>query len=86
MAPAIILGHSGLINNSIPIALVGRVICKVDAHTNPIKAGDLLTTSSTPGHAMRASDTSRAFGAIIGKALAALPSGTGLIPVLVSLQ
>jgi len=47
-------------------------------------AGDLLTTSATQGHAMRVSDRSRALGAIIGKALAALDAGSGLIPILVS--
>jgi hypothetical protein len=46
----------------------------------------MLTTSSTPGHAMRATDPGRAFGAVIGKALGSLPSGRGLVPVLVALQ
>ena len=66
-----------------PVALIGKVCCKATA---PIAVGDLLTTSSVPGHAMRADDPSRAFGAILGKALEALPSGTGLITVLVTLQ
>jgi hypothetical protein len=35
---------------------------------------------------MQASDPARAFGSVIGKALQALPSGTGLIPILVALQ
>jgi hypothetical protein len=68
------------------IALVGKVYCKVDASSAPIEVGDLLTTSTTPGHAMKAQDPSQAFGALIGKALAALPDGQGLIPVLVALQ
>ena len=51
---------------------------------NKIMAGDLLTTSATQGHAMRVSDRSRALGAIIGKALAVLDAGSGLIPILVS--
>ena len=68
------------------LALTGKVWCKVDAGTTGIRLGDLLTTSSTPGHAMRAEEPARAFGAVIGKALAQLPSGQGLIPILVSLQ
>ncbi len=67
-----------------PIALLGKVYCKVDAAHGPIQVGDLLTTSPNPGHAMKASDRSRAFGATIGKALRSFPAGTGLIPILVS--
>jgi hypothetical protein len=66
--------------------MTGKVWCKVDAESGPVQLGDLLTTSSTPGHAMRADDQSRAFGAVIGKALGSLASGRGLIPVLVALQ
>jgi hypothetical protein len=36
------------------IAVAGRVPCKVDATYAPIEPGDLLTTSDTPGHAMKA--------------------------------
>jgi hypothetical protein len=67
------------------VALVGRVFCKVDATSEPVEVGDLLTTSPTIGHAMKASDASRAAGAVLGKAMGALTSGTGLIPVLVAL-
>ncbi|RLC85080.1 MAG: hypothetical protein DRI79_11870 [Chloroflexi bacterium] len=70
----------------VPLALVGRVPCKVSAENGPIAVGDLLTTSSTPGHAMRCSDRSACIGAIIGKALEPLEEGTGVILVLVTLQ
>src|SRR5262249_49959275 len=70
----------------VPIALVGKVHCKVDAETSPIEVGDLLTTSSTPGHAMKATDPLKAFGAVIGKALRPMKSGQGMIPVLIALQ
>ncbi len=60
--------------------------CKVDADIAAIEVGDLLTTSPTRGHAQKVQDPSRAVGAIIGKALASLPSGKGKIPVLVMLQ
>jgi hypothetical protein len=52
----------------------------------PILPGSLLTTADQPGHAMAATDRDRAFGAILGKALRGLPTGHGLIPILVSLQ
>jgi hypothetical protein len=69
-----------------PVALMGKVGCKVDAQYSPIEVGDLLTTSPTPGHAMKAVDHSRAFGATIGKALRPLRAGNGIIPTLIALQ
>ena len=69
-----------------PIALMGKVLCRVDADHGAIRPGDLLTTSTTPGHAMRARDATRAPGAMIGKALAALDVGLGAIPILAILQ
>ena len=68
------------------LALTGKVWCKVDAGRSGIAVGDLLTSSAVPGHAMKADDPARAFGCVIGKALANLSSGRGLIPVLVALQ
>ena len=65
---------------------MGRVFCKADARYSPIEIGDLLTTSHTPGHAMKAADPLKAFGAVIGKALKPLDEGDRLIPILVSLQ
>ena len=69
-----------------PLALLGKVYCKVDAEHAPIEVGDLLTTSSTPGHAMRAGDPMQAFGAVLGKALRPWKEGKGMIPILVTLQ
>ena len=51
-----------------------------------IRPGDLLTTSATPGHAMRCQGVERCFGRTIGKALEGLDAGTGAIKVLVMLQ
>lgn len=82
--PGIVLDGSAA--NRPAIALVGKVFCKVDARESPIAVGDLLTTSATPGHAMRACDQARTPGAVIGKALRRLEDGTGLIPILVALQ
>jgi hypothetical protein len=68
------------------IALLGKTHCKVDASLAPIEVGDLLTTSETPGHAMKAANPQMAFGAVIGKALRPLAAGKGLIPILIALQ
>ena len=67
-----------------PVALSGTVQCKVDAGLGAIQVGDLLTTSPTPGHAMR-TDEARP-GTILGKALQPLDTGTGMIKVLVMLR
>lgn len=69
-----------------PVALTGRVYCWADASNGPIRPGDLLTTSSVPGHAMKVTDYSKAQGAIIGKAMSSLEQGKSLVLVLVSLQ
>jgi len=69
-----------------PVALTGRVYCWVDATHNAVEPGDLITTSDTPGHGMKASDHTKAQGAIIGKAMTSLPEGKGLVLMLVSLQ
>ena len=69
-----------------PVALLGKVYCKVDAQYAAIEVGDLLTTSATPGHAMKAGEASQAFGSVIGKALRPLHEGQALIPILIALQ
>jgi hypothetical protein len=71
----------------LPIALSGRVYCFVDATRHAVKVGDLLTTSNTPGHAMRVTNFRKSQGAVLGKAMEPLEKGKkGLILVLVSLQ
>ena len=60
-------------------------LCKVDVDVAPIKPGDLLTTSATKGHAQKVDDSSKAAGAVLGKALGSLKTGKGTIPVLVTL-
>jgi hypothetical protein len=69
-----------------PVALSGRVYARVDASYGAIKPGDLLTTSPTPGHAMKASNRARAQGAILGKAMTGLKAGKSLVLTLVTLQ
>lgn len=73
-------------SNRLPVALMGKVYCKVDARHSSIEIGDLLTTSSTKGYAMKADNPTKAFGAVIGKALGSIKEGLGMIPVLVALQ
>lgn len=84
--PAIVLDRQSSQNLRVPVALMGKVYCKVDAQYGAIEVGDLLTTSSTPGHAMRADDYQQGFGAVIGKALKPLKTGCGLIPIIIALQ
>lgn len=68
------------------VALSGRVYVQADAGNGSIEPGDLLTTSARPGYAMKATDSARAQGAVLGKAMTALGDGTGLVLVLVTLQ
>jgi hypothetical protein len=84
--PGIVLDKQESQTNRMPIALLGKVFCKVDADYSPIEVGDLLTTSPTAGHAMKADDPLKSFGSVIGKALRPLGEGQGLIPILVTLQ
>lgn len=87
LRPAITLGGCEVQNAStVSIAMVGTAFCLVDADRAAIEAGDLLTSSSTPGHAMKAGDPVSAFGAVIGKTLGSLPRGRGLVPIVISLQ
>ncbi len=83
--------NSGLVlrspNHQCNVALMGRVYCNVDATESAVQAGDLLTTSNTPGYAMKVTDFDAAPGAIIGKAMEALDKGKkGKILILVTLQ
>lgn len=84
--PGIVLDKQHAQPNRKPLALLGKVYCKVDAQYASIEVGDLLTTSPTPGHAMKATDPLKAFGAVIGKALRPLKEGQGLLPILIALQ
>lgn len=70
----------------LPLALAGRVPCKVTAENGSIKRGNLLVTSSKPGYAMRADLDKLKPGMILGKALEPLEEGEGKIVVLVTLQ
>jgi hypothetical protein len=84
--PGLLMGQRGTVaDGQHPVALSGRVYCYVDAGYGAVKPGDLITTSATPGHGMKA-DPAKASGASIGKAMTTLKEGKGLVLVLVSLQ
>ncbi|HEY3383345.1 MAG TPA: hypothetical protein VGK32_16355 [Vicinamibacterales bacterium] len=88
--PGLTLGERGASKSL--VAQSGRVRVKVDARYGAIKAGDLLVTSPTPGHAMRSKPTvvhgvaMHRPGTIVGKALEPLASGRGAVLVLLTLQ
>lgn len=84
--PGLMLTQKGIVEGGVKVALAGRVYALADTSNGPIEPGDMLTTSSIPGHAMKATDRNRSFGAVIGKAMSPLKKGRGLVLVLVSLQ
>lgn len=85
--PGMLMGQQGtMADGKHPVALSGRVYCEADASNGAIHPGDLLTTSNTPGHAMKVTDYDKAHGAILGKAMSLLGTGQGLVLVLVTLQ
>lgn len=67
-----------------PLALAGIVLCKVSAENGAIKKGDILVSSSVPGHAMRADPPLLTPGMIIGSALQNWDQGEGKIYILVN--
>ncbi len=83
----LVLGQEGtLADGALPVAITGRVYVRVDADAGAIQPGDFLTTSATPGVAVRAGDLATAQGAILGKAMTGLAEGQGLVLVLINLQ
>ena len=86
LKPGLTLTQKGIVEGGVKVALAGRVYALADTSNGSIKPGDMLTTSSLPGHAMKATDRDRSFGAVIGKAMSPLKKGRGLVLVLVSLQ
>ncbi len=75
----------GPLTGTIPLAVVGIVPVKVSAENGPIRPGDLLVTSSTPGHAMKANPNPPQ-STVIGKALGKWDADTGVIKMLATLQ
>ncbi len=69
-----------------PIAMAGKVYVWCDASSAAITPGDRLTTSTTPGHAMKVTNNEQGIGAVIGKAMTQLNEGKGLVLMLVQPQ
>jgi hypothetical protein len=87
LKPGMLMGQQSTIaHGEYPVALTGRAWCLADVSYGSVQPGDFLTTSDTPGHAMKVKDMSKAQGAIIGKAMTSLSEGRGLVLVLVNLQ
>lgn len=84
--PGIQMQQQGLLEGGKNVALTGRVYVRADASNGAIKPGDMLTTSTIPGDAMKVTDHARAAGAILGKAMTGLTEGRGMVLVLVTLQ
>ncbi len=84
--PGIRLHQAGVLEKGENVSLSGRVYVLADAGGGAIKPGDLLTTSDTPGHAMKVFDPGQSQGAVLGKAMSGLTEGKGMVLVLVTLQ
>lgn len=85
--PGMLMGQRDTVaDGQHPIALTGRVYVWADASMGAIEAGDLLTTSDVPGHAMKATNYERSRGATVGKAMSRLADGRGLVLILVQPQ
>ena len=68
------------------VALFGTADCCVEADSGPVEVGDLLTPSNVTGHARRVDPADVQPGALLGKALAPLKSGRGVIPIVVMVR
>lgn len=86
VATGLVLHQEGVLEGDTIVAIAGRVYVQAEALSGPIMPGDMLTTSDMPGYVMAAADHDRAQGAVIGKAMTGLSSGTGLVLVLINLQ
>lgn len=83
--PGITLGAKAD-GSGVKMTLTGTVYCRVTNANGAIRAGDLLTTSAVPGHAMRVTDYEAAHGATLGKALEDFDGRSGTVLILASLN
>jgi len=81
-APGVVLGGDATAGQRALLALVGIVPVKATDEGGPIESGDLLVSSSTPGHAMRWDGSGSP--ALIGKALEPMTDEIGVILVLLT--
>jgi hypothetical protein len=72
------------LSQHVPMGVIGVIPTKVSGENGAIHIGDLLVTSSTPGHAMKGDRSKIHIGNVLGKAMENFSaSGTGKIKVLV---
>jgi len=74
------------IGDDVGVVILGRFPVKATSENGPIERGDMLTTSSKEGYAMRCDDKIKCIGSTIGKALEPLESEEGIINVMISPQ
>ena len=85
--PGILMGQDNTIATGDDlVTLSGRTYVVVNDEGGKINVGDLITTSSIPGQAMRAKKNKKAQGAVIGKAMTPMSGKKGFVLVLVNLQ
>lgn len=82
--PGVVLGAEEIAEDEALLALLGIVPVKVCDENGPIKPGDLLTTSSTPGYAMQWNPDAGSPCNLVGKALGPLAKESGIILVLLT--
>ena len=82
--PGFLLGQDVSPENRALLALSGIVPVKVTDEGGLIRLGDLLVSSSTPGHAMRWSGVEPCSCALVGKALEPMNQESGVILVLLT--
>ena len=83
--PAVIINPKGDEKNLYPVVIVGRALCRVIAREKPVKPGDLIVSSNTPGCGMVGEiDSFSKIGSVIGKALDGLDDGIDVIPIFIS--
>lgn len=80
--PAMIMAKE---RDGVPVAMTGTVPVKVSMENGEITPGDMLTTSSESGTAMKCSDLDECTGSIIGKALEPAQK-SGKIDMLISMS
>ena len=85
--PGILMGQDNMIATGDDlVTLSGRTYVVVNDEGGKIQVGDLITTSSVSGEAMRAKKNKKAQGAVIGKAMTPMTGDKGYVLVLVNLQ
>jgi len=67
-----------------PLALAGRVPVKVDGQNGPIEPGDYITSSSTPGYGMKATQQGKVIGIAMSGFSGTTASSTGQILVFIN--